>query len=172
MASPHDLLKYFDDNEIYYSILIHPPVFTSADQARMAHLPERYIVRTELMNIGGQFWMVVFPADRTIRKDLLSMLFDGKGVRDATEEELLFYFPSCHTMTVPPFGNLYGLQVIVEASLMHGMRIVFSACSHTKSILMRWIDYEQLVRPVVKEFCVPRVVTKVEASTYAELQAR
>jgi Ala-tRNA(Pro) deacylase len=146
-------MKYLDDNEIDYSTLLHSPVFSSADHARLAHLPARYIVQTKMMNIDGQFWMAAFSSDRAVRCDLLSALFEGRSVREASAEEILEYIPSSSVDAVPPFGNLYGLRVLADAQLMHGKRIVFSACSRTRSIFMRWIDYERLVHPVVLEFC-------------------
>ena len=37
---------------------------------------------------------------------------------------------------MPPFGNLYNVQVWVDESLAEDEEIVFNACTHTQAIKM------------------------------------
>jgi Ala-tRNA(Pro) deacylase len=48
---------------------------------------------------------------------------------------------------MPPFGNLYGMEVYVSAQLAEDREIVFNAGSHTEVIKMAYADYERLVQP-------------------------
>ena len=50
---------------------------------------------------------------------------------------------------MPPFGNLYGMDVYVEESLTGGDRIAFNAGSHTEVIRLPYRDFERLVQPRV-----------------------
>jgi Ala-tRNA(Pro) deacylase len=48
---------------------------------------------------------------------------------------------------MPPFGNLYGMDVLVEESLAANENIVFNAGSHTEVIRLAYADFERLVKP-------------------------
>lgn len=46
-----------------------------------------------------------------------------------------------------PFGNLYQVPVVADASLASAQEIVFNAGSHTETIALRYQDFEALVKP-------------------------
>ena len=50
---------------------------------------------------------------------------------------------------MPPFGNLYDMDVYVEEGLARESRIVFNAGSHTELIRMSLRDFLELVKPRV-----------------------
>ena len=58
-----------------------------------------------------------------------------------------FVFPDCEAGAMPPFGNLYGLDVFVEESLSEDEEIAFNAGSHTELIRIPFALFEQLVHP-------------------------
>ena len=53
---------------------------------------------------------------------------------------------------MPPFGNLYGMEVFVAGSLAENEEIVFNAGSHTEVIKLAYHDFERLVQPNVLSF--------------------
>ena len=53
---------------------------------------------------------------------------------------------------MPPFGNLYGMDVYVENSLLDDVEIAFNAGSHTELIKLLYEDYRKLVQPKVARF--------------------
>ena len=53
------------------------------------------------------------------------------------------------TGTMPPFGNLYDLDVIVSESLTEDEEIAFNAGTHTELIRMSYADFGRLVKPKV-----------------------
>jgi Ala-tRNA(Pro) deacylase len=56
-------------------------------------------------------------------------------------------FPGCELGAMPPFGNLYGMNVYVAPSLTVDHQIAFNAGSHTELIKMAYADFERLVKP-------------------------
>ena len=50
---------------------------------------------------------------------------------------------------MPPFGQLYGLDVYVHEELTHDKRIAFNAGSHTELVQMAYTDFERLAHPKV-----------------------
>ena len=50
---------------------------------------------------------------------------------------------------MPPFGNLYGMDVYAADSLAEDEHIAFNAGSHRELMRMDWRDFERLVHPRV-----------------------
>ena len=53
---------------------------------------------------------------------------------------------------MPPFGNLYNMDVYVAESLAEDDEITFNACSHRELIKMAYRDFENLVKPKVLKY--------------------
>jgi len=53
---------------------------------------------------------------------------------------------------MPPFGNLYGMEVFIAESLTANDEIAFNAGSHTEVIKLKFADFERLVKPRVVSF--------------------
>ena len=56
-------------------------------------------------------------------------------------------FPGCEVGAMPPFGNLYGMAVLVEPRLAADKEIAFNAGSHTELMRLAFKDFERLVKP-------------------------
>ena len=153
MATTYDILKYLSENDVEYSLLTHEPITTALNLAKTIKLPAHIIARTILIKTEKQFWMIVLPADRKVNIEAVCRILGANCAREADAGDWSFYFPDCDMDTMPPFGNLYGINILVEKSLEVGRRIVFSAYSRTQSIFMRWDAYVNLVKPIVAEIC-------------------
>ena len=152
MAKITELLNYLHDNKNHHQLIEHETAFTAHEVARSTHVPESDLAKTIIVRADGGFWMVVLRADQAIDMNLLRKALEAKELHFAHEEDLDFLFPDCQTGAMPPFGNLYGIPVIVDASLAADEDIVFNACSHTKAIRMKFSDYGRLVRPKISVF--------------------
>jgi len=75
-----------------------------------------------------------------------------KDIRLATEDEFKSLFPDCEPGAMPPFGNLYGIDVYEDKSLTEDEEIFFQAGNHIESVKMRYKDFERLVKPKVADF--------------------
>jgi Ala-tRNA(Pro) deacylase len=53
---------------------------------------------------------------------------------------------------MPPFGNLYGMEVYAAESLAENERIAFNAGSHTEVTKLAYQGFERLVKPKVASF--------------------
>ncbi len=160
MAKSTDLLTYLQDNNVQYQLIEHGPAFTAHDVARTSHVPEGELAKTIIVRTDTSFWMAVMRADQIIDESLLRRALQVKDLHPAHEEDLSFLFPDCQIGAMPPFGNLYDMSVIVDASLAADDDIVFNACTHSKVIRMHYGDYERLVRPIVAAFAKPPFVAK------------
>jgi Ala-tRNA(Pro) deacylase len=54
-----------------------------------------------------------------------------------------------------PFGNLYGLPVVVDTALAKQQTIAFSAGTHKDTIHMQFTEFERLASPKIVSFARP-----------------
>jgi Ala-tRNA(Pro) deacylase len=69
------------------------------------------------------------------------------------QQEFAALFLDCDVGAMPPFGNLYSLEVYVDEELSRQPQITFQAGSHHELATMSYADYAKLVKPTVCEFC-------------------
>jgi Ala-tRNA(Pro) deacylase len=75
----------------------------------------------------------------------------------AAEDDFKDLFPSCEVGAMPPFGNLYDMQLFADASLAEDEEIAFEAGSHSELIRLPYADYVRLAEPVVVQFALEYV---------------
>ena len=95
------------------------------------------------------FGMAVIPADRTVDMRKLAALVGWQQVRLAHESEIAFLFPDCEVGTMPPFGPIYHMPVIVDYGVAANEYIAFAVGTHRDVVRMRFDDYRRLSRPVI-----------------------
>lgn len=146
------LRKYLDDNKIKYVIKSHSIAYTTPEIAALSHVPGKELAKTVIVKINGKTAMAVLPASYRINFDEFKQAVGTKDIALATEEEFETLFEDCELGAMPPFGNLYDMNVYVAESLTEDDEITFNACSHKELIQMSYKDYEKLVHPIIIKF--------------------
>lgn len=152
MSIAKKLKTYLDHEHVHYDALPHPEAFRAIEIAHVLHAPEKELAKVVIVKVNGRFVMTVLPASWLVDLHQLRDVFHTRHVRLATEEEFKDLFPDCELGAMPPFGNLYGLDVYVDRSLTEDEQIIFQAGTHSEAIRMRYMDFAALVFPVVAEF--------------------
>jgi hypothetical protein len=86
-----------------------------------------------------------------INRERLSALVGGK-VHILDERKCAELFPDCEAGAAPPFGELYGLPVYMDQTLVENPEIVFCAGTLSEGIRMGNVEFIHLVKPKVGEF--------------------
>lgn len=146
------LKKHLDDNKIKYVIKSHSVAYTTPEIAAMAHVPGKEWAKTVIIKIDGKMAMAVLPASYRIDFDDFKKAVGVKNIELAPEEEFKNHFADCEVGAMPPFGNLYDMEVYVAESLTEDDVITFNACSHKELMQMAYKDFEKLVKPKVVKF--------------------
>ncbi|HSW55240.1 MAG TPA: YbaK/EbsC family protein [Ignavibacteriaceae bacterium] len=149
------LKSFLDENKIKYVSIQHSSAYTAQEIAAVAHIPGKDLAKTVIIKIDGKMAMAVLPASYKVSFDNLKDTLGVKEVRLAYEQEFIDKFPDCEVGAMPPFGNIYGMDVYVAESLAEDEEIAFNACSHTELIKMSFSDFEKLVKPKRIKFSVP-----------------
>jgi Ala-tRNA(Pro) deacylase len=96
--------------------------------------------------------MAVLPASFRINFDTLKLMIGANQIELADELEFKYLFPDCEVGAMPPFGNLYDMDVYVAEKLREDEEIVFNAGNHNELIRMAYDDFEKLVKPHILRF--------------------
>ena len=143
------LTQYLTENHIPYQVIHHSKAYTAQQIASEAHIPGRELAKTVIVKSEDKLSMIVLPASYKLDFDLLANSLGVKKITLATEREFKDIFDECETGAMPPFGNLYGMDVYFAESLIDDEEIVFNAGNHTELIRIGIDDFDRLVHPKV-----------------------
>lgn len=150
---PCSKLKHFlDANEIKYQLISHPTTYTAQLTASSSHVPPEILAKTVMFIMDGKLAMAVVPAARRVDLTALHGSIGAHVVRLASELEFKAEFPDCDAGAMPPFGNLYGMPVFLDDSIVGQKEIAFNAGTHTETMRMSCADFLRLVQPNVLHF--------------------
>ncbi|MDH3430895.1 MAG: YbaK/EbsC family protein [Gammaproteobacteria bacterium] len=143
------LREFLDEHGIEYVTITHSPAYTTQRTAELTHIPGKELAKTVIVKLDDEFAMAVLPASFRIDLDYLKRGVEADVVEIASESEFKNLFPDCEVGAMPPFGNLYDMDVYVAEKLAEDEEIAFNAGSHTELIRMAYQDFEKLVSPNV-----------------------
>ena len=141
------LAEFLNEHNIKYVTIRHSLAYTAQEIAASAHLPGKELAKTVMINIDGKMAMAVLPASSKVNFETLKNAAGAKNAELASEEEFQRMFPDCEIGAMPPFGNLYGMEVFASETLAQDEEIAFNAGSHTELVRLAYKDFERLVSP-------------------------
>ena len=158
--SIHALQEYLDNHQVEYVTMSHSRAYTAQRIAAAAHIPGKEMAKSVMLKADGALMMAVLGAPDKVSLDKVKKVLGTEDVHMALEEEFGPKFPDCELGAMPPFGNLYDMQVLVDKKLIGHEHIVFNACSHRELIRMSYESYAKLVKPKVVDIRYSRGVKK------------
>lgn len=153
MAMVKRVQEFLDANSVKCEVSPHHVAYTSQEIAAASHISGKTVAKVVMVRRGEALVMTVLPAACKVGTDRLEKIFGGSRITIAREHEFAGLFPDCDTGAMPPFGNLYGLEVYVDEELANYPKIVFQAGNHRELATMSYTDFARLVQPKVAEFC-------------------
>lgn len=145
-----------EKNKFWFETFEHEPVKTSEEAARirpgysLKQGAKAMIIRAK----NGQerkFVMLVLPGDLRFDNDKVKKTIKAKDIRFATPEEIDNITGGVQIGGVPPFGNLFNIEVVVDNKLFENDKIIFNAGDRRYSIAMKSEDYKKIVGPKIEE---------------------
>lgn len=152
-----NILSLLKNHSVWFETFEHDPVRTSQEAANIRdgytlhQGAKALIVRIKMTNTDKKFVMLVLPGDARFNKEKVCSIFHAKDVRFATVEEVLKVTDGVQPGGVPPFGQLFNLEVFVDPTLIQNEKIVFNAGDKCFSVGMYSKDYVDIVKPSITE---------------------
>jgi Ala-tRNA(Pro) deacylase len=144
--------KFLNCNKISYHISEHEPVFTSKQAAKVRQSELKTGVKALMLKSEkGAFIMGLVAADRRLDLKKLAKIVETKKLQLASPQEVLDV-TGCEVGSVPPFGNLFGLTIYLDKSVLISGMVNFNAGLHTISIQMKGKDLIKVLEPIIGSF--------------------
>ena len=144
--------EFLDEHGIKYVTFQHSPAYTAQEIAQSAHIPGKNLAKIVMLRVDDRMAMAVVPASHQVNLESLKDAANANMVELANEQEFKGMFPDCETGAMPPFGNLYNMNVFVSEALAEDEAIAFNAGTHTELVGLGYQDFERLVQPKLGNF--------------------
>lgn len=152
MAISAKLKKYLNSNKVKYKALKHKLAYTAQEIAAAQEVPGKQVIKSVLVKTDKTFVLAVLSAIHLIDLKKLKSALKCKSIKIATEKDIEKVIPDYKPGAMPPFGNLFGLETVVDKALREDVEIVFNGGTHTDTVKMKYADFEKLVKPKVSDF--------------------
>lgn len=139
------LSDYLRLHPVQFELLKHSHTGTSLQSAEAVRVPPGCLAKAVVLEDEEANWvMAVLPASRKLDLgDLCSRT--GRTLRLATEAELRERFADCELGAVPPIGKAYGMETILDDSLMAQPELYFEAGDHETLVRVKTSDFVGLL---------------------------
>lgn len=145
MAIAITLEEYLSDKEIAYDVIPHTFSNNSLKAASAANIPAEKLAKAILLKDEYGYLMAVLPADHKLKLKRVSRNLH-RNFQFATENEISGIFKDCDFGAIPPTGDAYNLNVIVDTHLADCNEIFFEAGDHVDLIHLSGNDFRKLMR--------------------------
>jgi Ala-tRNA(Pro) deacylase len=152
MTCRERLEQFLHDHGVAYELSGHREAYSAQDVAAEEHVSGYEFAKVVIAFVDEKMVMLVLPAPSRVNLEKLKQVLGASGARLAHEEEFVGVFSDCEAGAMPPFGNLYGTPVYLDAGLARFPRIVFNAGTHRQTMRIAFDDFERLTQPHVADF--------------------
>ncbi len=142
MAIAPTLQKYLDQN-VTYDMIPHESTMASMRTAQACHISGDCLAKGIVLRRDGGYLLAVLPASHHIQFTDLRMQL-GDDVSLASEDEIAQLFRDCARGAVPPVGNCYALEVVIDDSIGEQPEVYMEGGDHATLIHMGHTQFAQL----------------------------
>jgi Ala-tRNA(Pro) deacylase len=152
MAIAITLKEYLEDHGLEYDVIDHVRTDSALTSSEAAHIPGDRMAKSVLLGDNLSYLLVVVPATYRVRLEEIVRL-TGRRFRLISEDEVVEAFSDCEIGAIPPLGVLYGIETLVDSSLMVQPDIYCESGDHSKLLHMsidtfRTAEEEAVVAPI------------------------
>jgi Ala-tRNA(Pro) deacylase len=136
--------SYLTHAGVHYDLIAHPHTSNSTYSAQAAHIPGDRLAKCVMLEDSSGYVMAVLPATHRVNLGALRQRL-GRELGLATESELVGVFTDCEPGAIPPLGEAYGVDAIVDQSLVGSPDVYFEAGDHCALVHVSGSDFIRLM---------------------------
>jgi len=145
MAISNTLKHYLDRSGIAYETVEHPFSTSSQKTAEVAHVSGQRLAKGVLLYDGQGYLLAVLPSPLHIDIDELNEMLN-RNLDLVDEEEIAQLFPDCEPGAIPPIGEPFKLEVVLDIHLCEEPDIYFEGGDHVDLVRLGGTDFQTLLR--------------------------
>jgi len=134
-------VEYLESTGIDFALVPHTPTFTAQHTAQATHIKGNDLSKVIVVGDKHRLMMVVIPANCILLQRSMARLLKNPDLKIVPEYEFRDRFPECEVGAMPPFGNIYGMDVLVAKDLAEKDTITFNGGTHSQLIKMNTTDF-------------------------------
>jgi len=142
MTIAHTVTELLQRHQVPYAVMRHPHSASSRETAAGAHVSPACVAKAVVLADAHGYVVAVVPADRYVEIEKISRVL-GRQLRLAPEETLAALFADCDPGAVPPFGQAYHLDTVVDDALLGEQEVFFESGDHEQLVC---VDGEEFAR--------------------------
>jgi Ala-tRNA(Pro) deacylase len=144
MAIAPTLARYLSQHHVDYDVVAHAPTRSSMQTAEQAHVPGDRLVKCVVVEDDQGYLMVTLPSTHRVKLGQLHRWL-RRNIGLATESELAQLFKDCEPGAIPPIGPAYGIETLVDESLLQMDDVYFEAGDHEELIHVSGRQFRELL---------------------------
>ncbi len=144
MALANSLQQFLEREAVPYKLVEHSGATTMREAARSAGLPEACVVKAVLLEDDDGFTLAAVPASCDVELENLSKAVK-RPVSLASESDIMTLFTDCARGALPPLGDAYGLEVVVDRRLDTMEDLYFEGGDHCTLVHVKGEDFRRLM---------------------------
>lgn len=123
------LRDYLESRGIAYEVVEHPHTNSAMRAAQAAHVPGDQVAKPVLLGDDHSYLLAVIPATHRLELDRLNQML-SRSLEMLPEDEIEATFADCERGAIPPIGEAYGVDVVIDPVLMHQPDVYFESGDH------------------------------------------
>lgn len=138
------LRSYMEARHARFDLVEHPRTVSCIHTARVVRIPAERLARPAVFADEAGYLVAVVPAAGHIDLAAIQRL-TGRAVRMATEVEVEALFSDCEAGAFPAVGQAYGVETVVDETLLQQPELFFEAGNHRELVRMTSADFARLM---------------------------
>lgn len=144
MAIASTIKQFLKEHHVAYDVVVHPRTLSSMETAAEAHVPGNRLIKCVVIEDEAGYLMVALPSTHRLELGQLHRQLQ-RNFGLATERELAELFKDCEVGAIPPLGAAYGIETLVDDSLLEQDDIYFEAGDHEELIHVSGKQFQNLL---------------------------
>jgi Ala-tRNA(Pro) deacylase len=149
MAIPASVHDYLDRERVHYEVIAHAATLDASHTAQAARVSGDRLAKSVILEDDSGYVMAIIPASHRLDLQAIGRELSRELVL-ASEHELAHLFGDCEPGAVPPLGQAYGIEVVVDRNLADTPDIYFEAGDHLSLIHVSGQDFRRLMADSLK----------------------
>jgi len=133
MPIPERVKQFLEINQVSFEVVPHPHAPSANRTAQAAHVPGDRLIKAVVLKDEGGYLVAVLPATRRLKLARLHREL-GRSLGLATESELGDLFQGCEPGAVPALALAYGVDTVLDISLVDKDPVYLEAGDHESLI--------------------------------------
>jgi Ala-tRNA(Pro) deacylase len=148
MYLSHTITAFMDKRDVDYETVGHRHTMTAGQTANTAEVPRDRLAKGVLFCDEDDYVLAIVPATTRVDPRALGALLGERELELASEDEVGIVFPDCELGAIPAVGLAYGIDTVVDESLLEQDDVYFEGGDHEHVVHVSGDGFHRLMAGV------------------------